>query len=389
MSDVTRLVRLGDVARQVKRVTKLDDSGDYLRLTIRTRGQGIGVRDRVSGSTVKTKTQYVVETNDLVVAEIDAKVGGFGIVPEECAGAVVSSHYFVFGLDGAFVLPEWVDVLCRANYFTAQVEAQGSTNYAAVRPFEVLDYELLLPPLEVQQELVSLVTASAGVLASLEDEIAAAARLLLAAQMETFSSLTSPERAIKDFTRVVTGGTPSRRRDDFFQGGIPWLKSGEINFREVSDAAEKITADAVASSAAKLLAPGTVVVAMYGQGATRGRCAIVTSPMTTNQACAGILPSQEHDPRFLFHWLWSQYEELRAQYDGSTQPNLNKRLIEELVIPLPTLDQQAAVADHMAAIESTVRALEEEFAAAQAFHKTLLAAVVERAQQGELVEAYA
>jgi type I restriction enzyme S subunit len=93
--------------------------------------------------------------------------------------------------------------------------------------------------------------------------------------------------------------------------------------------------------------------------------------MTTNQACAGILPSEDHDERYLFYWLWSQYETLREDYDGTSQPNLNKGMIESLAPPLPPLEEQRAIADGFDAFARLMCCAEAEAEAARSLKGAL------------------
>ena len=90
------------------------------------------------------------------MAEIDAKVGGFGIVPDELAGAIVSSHYFLYELDESAIDKRYLAALLSTDFFQKQVQAQGSTNYAAIRPAHVLAYKIPLPSLDEQREIVAM-----------------------------------------------------------------------------------------------------------------------------------------------------------------------------------------------------------------------------------------
>jgi type I restriction enzyme S subunit len=111
-----------------------------------------------------------------LVAEIDAKMGGFGLVPTELDGAVVSSHYFLFELDESCLDARYLDHYCRTERFRTQVEAQGSTNYAAIRPADVLAYTIPLPPLPEQQALVARLDALAEKTRQLEAHLDAVER---------------------------------------------------------------------------------------------------------------------------------------------------------------------------------------------------------------------
>src|SRR5439155_17975661 len=110
---------------------------------------------KVEGALIKTKDQQVARDGELLVAEIDAKVGGIGIVPPEVAGAVVSSHYFLFEIDEGKCLRQWLDYYVRSGALEDQIAARGSTNYAAIRPHHVLDCEIPLPDLKEQRRIVA------------------------------------------------------------------------------------------------------------------------------------------------------------------------------------------------------------------------------------------
>lgn len=116
--------------------------------------QGIVLRDLVLGAEIKTKKQQVCRAGEFLVAEIDAKLGGYGIVPRELEGAIVSSHYFLFGIDEIKLDRRFLGYFIRTAAFFEQVAAKGTTNYAAIRPGHVLNYEIPLPSLEEQKAVI-------------------------------------------------------------------------------------------------------------------------------------------------------------------------------------------------------------------------------------------
>ena len=155
MSKPWPMVKLGEVLRHRKEFIIIDDLKPYKRPRVKLHAQGIVLRDEVEGAAIKTKKQQVCRTGEFLVAEIDAKVGGFGMVPESLDGSIVSSHYFLFGVDESKLLRPFLDYYVRTRIFRDQVEAQGSTNYAAIRPSHVLGYEIPLPPLAEQRRIVA------------------------------------------------------------------------------------------------------------------------------------------------------------------------------------------------------------------------------------------
>ncbi len=146
---------LGEVLTHRKEFIQINDLDTYKRCRVQLHAQGIVLRDSVFGAEIKTKKQQVCKAGEFLVAEIDAKVGGFGIVPEELDGAIVSSHYFLFGIDESRLDRRFLGYYVRTPAFRDQVTAQGSTNYAAIRPRDVLGYTIPLPPLTKQRRIVA------------------------------------------------------------------------------------------------------------------------------------------------------------------------------------------------------------------------------------------
>jgi type I restriction enzyme, S subunit len=146
--------KLGQFLRQRSAPVIIDETQIYKRLRVQLHGRGIVLRDQVSGGDIRTKKQQVVRVGDFLVAEIDAKVGGFGIVPYDVDGGIVSSHYFLFEIDESMCLKGWLDASIRSGRLEEQVTARGSTNYAAIRPSQILDFEIPLPSLAEQRRIV-------------------------------------------------------------------------------------------------------------------------------------------------------------------------------------------------------------------------------------------
>ena len=148
-------VTLGDVLAERKEFMFIEPDEIYARCRVQTGARGIVLRDRVPGSYIKTKKQQICRAGEFLVAEIDAKVGGYGIVPPELDGAIVSSHYFLFEIDKTRLHGRFLDSFCRTPQFLQQVNARGSTNYAAIRPKQILGYRIRLPTLTEQHRIAT------------------------------------------------------------------------------------------------------------------------------------------------------------------------------------------------------------------------------------------
>ena len=137
---------------------------------------------------------------------------------------------------------------------------------------------------------------------------------------------------------VVSGGTPSRGNAAYWVGGaIPWVKTTEVNYCVIDKTDEHITSEGLAQSAAKLLPAGTLLLAMYGQGVTRGRVAILGIDAACNQACAAIRAIDDCiEGRYLYHYLVSRYEAIRQLAHGGQQQNLNLDIVRDLPVVFPS-----------------------------------------------------
>jgi type I restriction enzyme M protein len=149
------VVPLGKVLKHRKEFFIIDDLETYKRPRVQLHAQGILLRDEIPGALIKTKKQQRCRMGEFLVAEIDAKVGGFGIVPPELDGSIVSSHYFLFVANEELLDRRFLGWFIKMPAFRKQIEAQGSTNYAAIRPAQVLGYEIPLPPLSEQRRIVA------------------------------------------------------------------------------------------------------------------------------------------------------------------------------------------------------------------------------------------
>jgi type I restriction enzyme S subunit len=143
-------VPLGEVISYRKEFFTIEDKKSYKRCRVQLAARGIVLRDIVSGADVKTKEQQECRAGEFLVAEIDAKHGGYGLVPKELDKAIVSSHYFIFTINEQRLNREFLSWYLKTPEFFAQVAAKGSTNYAAIRPHQVLNYVIPLPSLAEQ-----------------------------------------------------------------------------------------------------------------------------------------------------------------------------------------------------------------------------------------------
>ncbi|RZL69196.1 MAG: restriction endonuclease subunit S [Pedobacter sp.] len=155
-----------------------------------------------------------------------------------------------------------------------------------------------------------------------------------------------------EVAETTSGGTPNRSIALYWDGNIPWLKSGELNDSVVEKTEEFITEEGLKNSSAKLFKKGTLLLALYG--ATAGKLGILNFESTTNQALCAITPKNGNiDNKFLLYFLLFKREQIIKDSIGGAQPNISQSYVRNLSIPLPALTTQqkiAAILDHADAL---------------------------------------
>jgi type I restriction enzyme S subunit len=151
-------------------------------------------------------------------------------------------------------------------------------------------------------------------------------------------------KRLGDISTINSGGTPSREKAEYWGGSIPWITTSLLNYPTITFAEEFITEKGLANSSTRMLNKGTLLMAMYGEGQTRGKVSQLLIDATTNQACASIEVSNGLTD-FIFYALNSKYEKIRSLSNDGGQKNLSLGLIKKIQIALPTLPEQQKIAE--------------------------------------------
>ena len=156
--------------------------------------------------------------------------------------------------------------------------------------------------------------------------------------------------------RVTSGGTPKANVTSYYNPPtIPWLKTKEVNYCRITETENYISEEGLANSSAKLIAPNSVIIAMYGQGDTAGRVAINKIPLTTNQACCNLtIDESKADYEFIYYQLCTLYNKMVSLKAGAAQPNLNAQIIKNIEVKLPSLPIQHRIASILSRYDSLI-----------------------------------
>lgn len=334
--------------------------------------------------------------NDLIVSNINFEKGAFAINTFETI--VTSTDYQSYEL----LVPidfDYFNQILRTEKFLLQVKSLKSGGMKTRARYDFLkQFEIPVPPISEQKAIVQKYQDTINEAEKLEKE----ANFLLNDSHLYFDSLLQIEDIkpsfvsglnfihyknidlwgidknlcrktirnkkyktvpLENLCSVGSGGTPSRNHSEYYRdGNIPWIKTTEVIDEIISDTEEKITQKGLENSSAKLYEANSLIIAMYGQGKTRGRTAKLNVRATTNQACAVLYDINESLVHIDYLWFYFQneYERIRELASGNNQPNLNAGMIKTYPIVLPPLPVQNEIVEHINQIKAQVKDLRQQ-----------------------------
>lgn len=180
--------------------------------------------------------------------------------------------------------------------------------------------------------------------------------------------------------KINSGATPDRSNPNYWDGEIPWIKTGEVDYNIIYSAEEYITDEGYKNSSTKLAPTGTLLMAMYGQGVTRGRVALLGVPATYNQACCAILFSEYVNNKFGFFFFKMAYEYIRDDGNETSQMNISTGYISSLKILVPPIPEQQAIAAYLdeqtTLIDKSIALESQKIEKLKEYRQSLISAVV-------------
>lgn len=392
MSPSAPLVRLAEVASVNPPLADIPGPGERVdfvpmaavdeeSLTVRP------VERRVYAEVCKGYTPF--QNGDLLVAKITPCFENGKIVQADLASrwAVGSTEFHVIRpntgkVDARYLLHFLRQARVRRE---GQMKMTGSAGQRRVPAHFLTALRILLPALERQRHVASILDTATALRAKRRAGLAKLDALTQSFFLDMFGDPGANPKGwtistIGNLAEVGTGGTPSRSVGANFGGQMPWVKTTEVNWRVIERTEEHLTELGFRSSRSRLFPRGSVLVALYGQGKTRGKSAILGLDATTNQACGVVLPSPRHDPLFLMHSLKLSYQRLRDLGRGGNQENLNLGILASFAIPLPPIEIQRAFAERIGFVERLARGQQRSLTELDA----LFASLQHRAFNGDL-----
>lgn len=331
-----RRVKLGEILESSKECRFVEHPLDEKLISVQLHGKGAVQRVLSQEKAPSPFKGFVGREGQIVYSRIWARKGAIAKIGKDLDGVVVSSEFPLFNVCPVADI-DYLIYAFQSSSFKQQLElaGAGTSGQNRIKEKAFLNFEIPLPPLGEQKRIAELLGGVANAIHTVEQQIETANQLeksLFNQFRRQYSALYSP---IKNICKVQTGATPSRKNSSYYDGGIPWVKTGEVNGGKIEETEEYITELAVQETNCRKFPIGTILVAMYGQGATRGRVGILNCAAATNQACAALIALACEDQEYIFAVLRNCYDELRNLGRGGTQPNLNLTLVKNFEIPWP------------------------------------------------------
>ena len=395
MTSAWSTVPLGEVVKYRKEFITIDDLKIYRRPRVQLHAQGIVLRDALPGALIKTKKQQVARAGEFLVAEIDAKVGGFGIVPDDLDGSVVSSHYFLFGHNPDRIDNKFLAWFIKTPTFRQQVEAQGSTNYAAIRPADVLGYEVPLPPLGEQRRIVARIEQLAAKVEEakgLKRDIADEVGNLVGKRIAEIFALQNGDSwslgTLGDYVVHDCYGTSEKTTDDV--AGTPILRMGNIQDGRLIPRPLKYLHVPPKDRGKLVLQKGDILVNRTNSAELVGKCAvfdldgeygfasyIIRLRLDGTRANSNLVAAYINSPigrAYMF--------DEKKQMTG--QANVNATTLKKLPLPLPSLDTQHCIVAELSVLQGKLDAVKSLQTETVAEIDALLPAILDKAFKGGL-----
>jgi type I restriction enzyme S subunit len=345
LGDVCSKVSVGHVGKTSEYYT--DNNGVPFLRTQNVSKSGIDLSDIkyvTDDFHTKLKKSQLLE-GDVILSRVVSSQINCAVVPENfgeanCANIILARPE-KDQLDSQFLFHYLKSELTQKGLLKRQVgSAQSVVNTSVFK-----SWQIPLPPLAEQKRIAAILDRADAIRQKRKQAIEMADEFLRSVFLDMFGDpVTNPKgweiKSISDFCLVSSGATPSRKVEEYYQGNIPWVKTTEVDGYTILKTGETISQSALEKTSCKLNSKGSIVLAMYGQGKTRGKVGMLGVDAATNQACAVLAPSEKINMLFLYTYLKLSYETLRALGQGGGQPNLNGQIVKNFPVCIPPRNLQ-------------------------------------------------
>ena len=357
---------VGSISLEIKNGTTIKQNKDEIGIKV-TRIESLqnnGIDLNRLGTIIETekiKEQDYYIDGDIALSHINSleHVGKTALIDNSLLPLVHGMNLLRIRVNKRMILPKYFQLYTRGYDYKKFVvdRVNRAVNQVSLNQKNLSDVPMPIPPLKEQQRIVDKIESlfekldkAKELIEEVRDDFekrksailekAFRGELTKVWRKENNINREWKREKLKDITKITSGGTPSRKHPEYFEGKIPWIKTGEILWNKIYDSEEHITEEAIANSSAKLIPEGAVLVAMYGQGLTRGRASILEKEACTNQAVCALIPSDAVLNSYLYYYFMSNYWRFRQVAKGGNQENLSGKVIGAFEIDIPSIEEQ-------------------------------------------------
>jgi len=376
------LQEIGSFLTRNKTETKIKDEVLYKRPTIKLYNQGIQLRDIEKGSSIGTKNQFLIKQGQFLLSKIDARNGAFGVVPQECDGAIITGNFWTFDVDYEKINPYYLALVTSSKQFHkyCQSASVGTTGRNYLQEELFLKIKIPLPNISEQQILVDSYNQAISEAKEAEEKannIDINCKIYLNEQVglsfikneaqkglqflrfkdtlqrwdpyvaEAILTGNFPLIKVKDLLKSIsTGTTPPTANPEYFNGDINFYTPAELSDEMyLYNSERKVSELAIKHKKARVFHKNTLL--FVGIGSTVGKVGLVGNDIATaNQQITGLVfDDTKINPEFAFYFFHYNKDITVKDQSKTTLPIVNQEKIESIEIPLPPLDIQKAIVD--------------------------------------------
>ncbi|MCP9310764.1 restriction endonuclease subunit S [Lacticaseibacillus paracasei] len=324
------------------------------KLTVKLWGKGVVPKNETYSGSIKTK-YYVRSANQLIYGKLDFLHAAFGIVPQSLDGweSTIDSPAFDVNTsigNAAFLLA----LFLKPNFYLREgIRANGSRKAKRIHEDTFLSMSISAPQRKEQNQIAMVLDKTEFLIAATQHKIDALEQVKKALLQRLFDQSwrfdgyleTWKKYRLGDHAEILTGGTPKTSVAEYWEPkSIPWMSSGEVNKVYLDQTDTMISLEGFKNSSARWIKKHSILIALAGQGKTRGTVAVNNIALTTNQSIAAIIPGKDLYYEFVFQNLTNRYNELRLISSGDgTRGGLNKQIVSDVTIHSPNLNEQIRI----------------------------------------------
>jgi restriction endonuclease S subunit len=286
--------------------------------------------------------------------------------------AAVNEHVFILRARPDTAEPYFINLLISHQSFREEIKSRTRGIIGGITR-DIENIELIVPLLPEQRRIVDLISSVDSYIEALQQQLESAKRSRNAVLHELLTAGGDDwvESTLGEIANWGSGGTPKADNPDFYDGEIPWCVIGDLTESEVWETEKRITNLGLSNSSAKVIDPGSVLLAMYG--ASIGRTGISAIPMATNQAIAfARCHSNLALPKYLLAYLQTQKTKFVEMGQGAAQPNISQTIIKAWPINLPPIPYQNHLVSTMDVFDATLFTLQSSIHASKLLRSSLL-----------------